>query len=175
MEVPRLIFIDESGFIVDMNRLYGWAPIGEQAVILGNTRGRRLSVVGAMSLDGPRAMMSYEGTLNTPRMVEFIDNHLGPALREGDIVVMDGLSVHKTAEVRNAIEWYGGSVLILPPYSPDLNPIEHLWSTLKARIRALGTASWRELVDLVATTWGKLDLAFYPNWLRNCGTSEPST
>ena len=175
MDAARLIFIDEAGFIVGMNRLYGWAPIGEQAVIRAQTRGRRLSVVGAMALDGPRAMMSYAGTLDTVRMLEFVADHLGPTIKAGDIVVMDGLSVHKTAEVRAAIESHGASVLILPPYSPDLNPIEHLWSTLKARIRALGTAKWQELIDLVATTWHGLELEFYGNWVRNCGYSAPST
>jgi len=158
-----------------MNRLYGWAPIGEQAVMKAETKGKRLSVIGAMAADGPRAMMSYSGTLNADRMVAYIENHLGPTLKKGDTVVMDGLSVHKTKAVRAALESRGVSILVLPPYSPELNPIEHLWSTLKARVRATGTESWCELVKLVASTWDSLEVAFYANWVRACGYGVQST
>ena len=169
MDVRRLIFVDEAGFIVGMNRLYGWSRRGEQAVISAHTRGKRLSVVGAMSIDGPRGMMSFTGSLNTERMLEYVDGYLGPNINEGDIVVLDGMSVHKSVRVRESIEARGGSVLILPPYSPELNPIEHLWSTLKARIRALGTTTWNELVTLVDEVWQGLEHDFYPNWVKNCG------
>ena len=169
MDPKKLIFVDEAGFIDEMNRLYGWAPRGEQAVISAKIRGKRLSVVGAMAMDGPRGMMTFTGSMNTGRMLEYVENHLGPNIVEGDIVVLDGMSAHKSVQVREAIEAYGGSVLILPPYSPELNPIEHLWSTLKARVRALGTSSWDELVGLVEKVWKELDIGFYKNWVRNCG------
>jgi len=156
---------------VGMNRLYGWSPQGEQAVITAEIRGKRLSIVGAMALDGPRGMMSFTGSLNTERMLEYVDGYLGPNIIEGDIVVLDGMSVHKSVKVREAIEAWGGSVLILPPYSPELNPIEHLWSTLKARVRALGTSTWDELVVLVDEVWKGLEHDYYPNWI---GCSRPS-
>lgn len=174
MAAGKLVFIDETGFIVDMNRIYGWSKRGQQAVITARTRGKRLSVVGAMALDGQRGMLSFNGTLNKERMVEFVREHLGPQLKEGDVVVMDGLSVHRCADVRDAIEAWGASVLILPPYSPELNPIEHLWSTMKARIRAVGASSWRQLVEMVTATWSAMPAPFFRNWIRSCGY-VPST
>lgn len=172
MPTSKLIFIDETGFIVGMNRLYGWSRRGEQAIISRKTRGKRLSVVGAMSLDGSRGMMTLEGTLNTEKMLTFVEEHLGPNIQEGDIVVMDGCSVHKSTKVREAIEKHGGKVLILPPYSPDYNPIEHLWSTMKARVRAVGCESWGALKELVDTTWSGIEAEFFGNWIKNCGYSE---
>lgn len=169
MDTSKLVFVDEAGFVVGMNRLHGWSPVGEQAVILRETRGKRLSVVGAMALDGPRGMMSFEGTLKTPVMLEYIEDHLGPKLDTGDIVVLDGCPVHKAKAVQEAIEAWGATVVILPPYSPELNPIEHLWSTLKARVRAVGTTAWQGLVDLVRQVWQGLEAQFYPNWISNCG------
>ena len=169
MNAHRLVFVDETGFIVDMNRLYGWAPVGEQAIVSGMTKGKRLSVIGAMSTTGPRGMMSFEGTLNTDVMLKYIHTVMGPNLRKGDIVVMDGLSVHRSARVAEALQEYGASALILPPYSPELNPIEHLWSTLKARVRATGATTWSRLVTLVDQVWKELNATFYPNWVKACG------
>lgn len=177
MDSSRLVFIDEAGFIVGMNRLYGWSRVGEQAIILRETRGKRLSLVGAMSADGSRGMMSFEGTLKTAVMLRYIENYLGPNLRSGDVVVMDGCPVHKAKAVRKAIEHWGATLLILPAYSPELNPIEHLWSTLKARVRAVGTSSWRELNELVHQVWNSFEPSFYPNWVNHCGymTTRKST
>lgn len=174
MDASKLIFVDESGVIKGMSRLYGWSPIGEQAVITRRTKGKRLSFVGAMAMDGSRGMMTYTGTMNTARMLEYVEHHLVPNLREGDQVVMDGLNIHKNVEVRALIEKAGAEVIILPPYSPELNPIEHLWSTLKARMRAIGCDEWSELPELVERIWAELPLSFYRNWVKNCGYPVPS-
>ncbi len=154
-----------------MNRLYGWAPIGEQAIITQSSHGKRLNFVGAMAMDGPRALMTYEGTMNTACMLTFTKTHLVPSLNQGDTVVMDGLSIHKNTEVRELIESAGAKVLILPAYSPELNPIEHLWSTLKARMRAIGCSNWTELAAQVHRIWKELPMGFYANWVKNCGYS----
>jgi len=169
MDPSRLVFVDESGVNVGMNRLYGWAPKGEQAIITQAHKGKRLSIVGAMAADGPRGKMTFTGTLDGPGMVEYVQDHLGPTLRIGDVVVLDGAPIHKVKGVREAIEKFGASMIILPPYSPELNPIEHLWSTLKARIRATGAPTWSELGDLLEKTWNNLDLEFFRNWVVKCG------
>jgi len=96
METARLVFIDETAAWCHMPAFYGWSKAGEQAVMTGTRRGKRLSMVGGHML--------YEGTMNSERMVEFVYDKLGPNLRPGDALVMDGASVHKTAAVREAVE-----------------------------------------------------------------------
>lgn len=157
-----------------MNRLYGWSLAGTQAVIQAKGRGKRLNVVAAIALEGSRAMMQYEGAMNEEQFLTFIEDHLGPSLHVGDVVVLDGLNIHKMASVREAIESFGGSVLILPAYSPELNPIEHAWSTFKARLRAIGTTTWAELVSLAKEIWNNLEDHFFVNWIHHCGY-VPST
>lgn len=174
MDASKLIFLDESGVICGMNRLYGWSPAGEQSIITRSTHGKRLSFVGAMAIDGPRALMTYENTMNTACMLEFTEHHLVPALQPGDTVVMDGLIIHKNAKVRALIEKAGAKVLILPPYSPELNPIEHTWSTLKARLRAIGCSSRSELQNHVERIWADLPNSFFSNWVKACGYAVPS-
>jgi transposase len=83
-------------------------------------------------------------------------------------VVLDGLSVHRMVGVREAIEWFSATVLFLPLYSPDLNPIEHTSSTLKARLRSAWIGNLEDLRSLITQVWGQLD-AFCAGWVRNCG------
>ncbi|MFT4626933.1 MAG: transposase [Myxococcota bacterium] len=174
LDAAKLVFVDESGVITGMNRLYGWAPSGATPMITRSTRGKRLNIVGAIAHDGPRRMMTYEGSMNEARFLAYISAHLGPSLKKGDVVVLDGFSVHKMKSVAVAIATYGASVLILPPYSPELNPIEHTWSTLKARLRSIGAGTWSELVRLTDEVWNGLPANFFPDWVRHCGYA-PST
>ncbi|MFT6144877.1 MAG: putative transposase [Myxococcota bacterium] len=90
---------------------------------------------------------------------------------------MDECPVHKAIAVRQAIEDWGATVVILPAYSPELNPIEHLWSALKSHVRAIGTTAWSELEPLVNRLWPRLERHYYKNWIGNCGyiTSGHST
>ena len=168
MEASRLVFVDETAARCCMNRLYGWAICGQTPVIKRSAHGKRLSIVGAIAMDGPRAHMTYTGSMNGDRMVEFVEEHLGPSLQPGDIVVMDGLRVHRMVKVREAIESFGAKALILPPYSPELNPIEHAWSTFKARLRAIATQNWEELCTLVEQAWDELAPSC-AGWVRHCG------
>ncbi len=167
LDASKLVFVDESGVMVGMNRLYGWSPRGEQAVIARRTKGKRLNLIGGMALDGERGLMEVDGSVNKERIAEFMTEHL--VLNPGDIVVMDNASVHTALLVREAIEGRGASVLYLPPYCPEFNPIEHLWSTLKAGLRAAGSRAWSELRTQVAELWRDMDAAFFPNWVENCG------
>ena len=171
METARLVFVDETAARCSMNRLYGWARSGATPLIKRNAHGRGRSVVGAIAADGLRAQMTYAGTMNGDRMVEFINDHLGPSLQPGDIVVMDGLRVHRMRKVRHAIERFGTTTLILPPYSPELNPIEHAWSTLKARLRAIATQNWEKLQTLVVQIWNQLG-PYCAGWVNHCGYAK---
>lgn len=170
--VPSLVFLDEFGVQPGMNRLYGWSLCGRPPVITRQVRAKRLNGVGAMALDGPRALMTYTGSMDEARMLEFVHDHLGPALNVGDTVVMDGLRVHTMASVLAAIESYGATVLILPPYSPELNPIEMVWSVIKARLRAMGGVAWQELESTLRALWDTLEREFFPRWIKHCGYAQ---
>jgi len=136
LDPERLIFIDESGLSTKMARLRGWAPKGERchsAVPHGHWK--TITFVGGLTLGGFIAPMLLDGPMNGECFRAWVEQMLAPALKSGDIVVMDNLPGHKVAGVRQAIEERGANLLYLPPYSPDLNPIENGFSKLKALVR----------------------------------------
>ena len=136
MPAPNLVFLDESSINISMTRLYGRA-FGEERVIdyVPDVRFDRLSILSSMRLDGALVSLTYKGTLDGTLFLAYIKECLVPTLREGDIVIMDNASPHKVKGVVEAIEEKGAHVLWLPTYSPDLNPVEQLWSKVKAHLR----------------------------------------
>ena len=146
---PRnLVFIDETGIHLGMTRLCGRAPIGERlydSEVPGD-RGKNISLIGGMSIDGLIATMSVVGSVNTDVFLFYVQEILIPQLWVGAIIVMDNLPVHHALVVREAIEAVGAKVVFLPPYSPDLSPIELCWSKLKQLLRS-AKARTREALD----------------------------
>jgi len=136
---PRnLVFIDETGMHLGLTRLYGRAPKGERlydSESPGN-QGQNISLIGGMSIDGLIATMSIVGSVNTDVFLFYVQEILIPQLWVGAIVLMDNLSVHHAQVVREAIEAVGAKVVFLPPYSPDLSPIELCGSKLKQLLRS---------------------------------------
>lgn len=108
-------------------------------------------MIGAIALDGFRGFMTVNAGTSTDVFLAFVQQELAPNLRGGDIVVMDNLSAHKTAVVREAIEAAGAAALFLPPYSPEFNPIERTWAKLKDILRRLPTLT-REAFDCAVAT-----------------------
>ena len=165
-----LVFVDECGIATDMVRRYGRAEGGRRvtgAVPYG--RWERVTVLGGLTLGGLAACMSIAGAADTPVMVAFVRRVLVPALRPGQVVILDNLSVHKAPAVRRLIEAAGCTLLFLPAYSPDLNPIEPAWSKLKAVLRGLGARS----VDALHAALGQVIDAITPAdaraFFRHCG------
>ncbi len=135
-----------------MTRLYGRAPVGERlydSEAPGDS-GKNISLIGAMSIDGLLATLSLVGSVNTDVFLFYIQEILIPQLWAGAIVVMDNLPVHHAGVVREAIEAVGAKVVFLPPYSPDLSPIELCWSKLKQLLRS-AKARTREALDQALT------------------------
>lgn len=131
-----MIFLDESGVSTQMTRRYGRAPRGvrvHESTPEGNWK--ILTILGAMSLHGMIATMTIEAATDAEIFLAYLDHVLCPVLRPGDVVVMDNLSSHKVSGVRERIEKTGAELLYLPPYSPDLNPIEKAWAKLKQLLR----------------------------------------
>jgi transposase len=133
----RRIYIDEIGTTTGMTRLRGRAPPGErvvEAVPVGCWQSTTL--VGALGRDGPTAALAFDGATDALAFESFVRQTLCPTLRAGDTVIMDRLGAHRGAAVRALIEAVGARLLYLPPYSPDLNPIEEMWSKVKQRLRS---------------------------------------
>lgn len=152
----RLIFLDESGVTTSMTRLRARCMGGRR--IHEATPGghwKIMTILGAMSMQGIIAAMTIEEATDADIFVAFIQQVLCPALKPGDLVVMDNLSSHKVADVRQSIEKVGAQLLYLPPYSPDLNPIEKAWAKLKQLLRAAQARS-KETLELAITEALKL-------------------
>lgn len=136
MDVEKLVFLDESSVNTGMTRLYGRAPSDERVVdYTPDVRFERISIMSSIRLNCSMVPLVFEGSLNGELFKEYIRQCLAPTLQEGDIVIMDNLTSHKVKGVADIIVAAGASVLYLPPYSPDLNPIEMMWSKVKAHLR----------------------------------------
>jgi transposase len=151
LDLHRVKFIDESGLNIAMTRLYGRAPRGER--VLGSVPqnyGQNVTILGALSCTGLEAVMTVEGATDADVFRAYVRQVLCPTLRTGDIVIADNLSAHKAAGVQEAMAAKGARLLYLPPYSPDLNPIEQCWSKLKTFLRA-AKARTREALEAAVT------------------------
>ena len=171
MDQNHLIFLDESGVNLNMTRRYGRA-IGKARVydyVPLNTP-RNTTLLSSIRIeDATMVHKEISGALNGVIFLEYIRNDLAPTLRQGDIVIMDNLRVHKVAGVRQAIEEKGASVLYLPPYSPDLNPIEMLWSKIKAFLREQKTRDAVILLDKIQEAYSTISLQDILGWFSATG------
>ncbi|PLS84619.1 MAG: hypothetical protein CYG60_16975 [Actinobacteria bacterium] len=150
----RLVFVDESSTNVALTTRYARAPKGERARGKAPRNwGKNVTLISSISLRGIRPSMSIEGSSDKESFGLYLREVLCPALSAGQIVVMDNLSVHRGAWVRELVEARGASVLLLPPYSPDLNPIEEAFSKIKHSLRK---AKARTLDALFEATHGAL-------------------
>jgi transposase len=133
-----------------LTRLYGWAPHNQRAHgSAPRNHGKNLTLVAALSPDGLRVPWLIEGAMDSETFEWYIKEQLAPTLRSGQVVVLDNLTAHKAASIRQAIEARGCELLFLPPYSPDFTPIEQAFSKLKAILRGLG-ARTREALEEAA-------------------------
>jgi transposase len=148
LDPERLVFVDETGASTKMARLYGRAMQGQRCIAaIPHGHWKTTTFVGGLRLSGMTAPMVLDGAMNGPAFLAWVEQMLVPTLATGDIVIMDNLPAHKPAAVRAAIEACGAELRYLPPYSPDLNPIEMAYSKLKA---ALKKAAARTLETLLA-------------------------
>ncbi len=136
LDPTRLVFIDETGAATNMTRRYGRAPKGERlACKAPHGHWKTTTFVGALRLEGMTAPLVIDGPMNGETFLAYVEQFLVPTLRHGDIVIMDNLSSHKNLAIAEAIATAGAELRYLPPYSPDLNPIENAFSKLKAHLR----------------------------------------
>ena len=137
-EAPaRLVFVDESGANTKMTRLRGRAPVGQRLrAHVPHGHYQTTTLVCAIRLSGPSAPCLFEGAMDGEMFLAWIQQGLVAELHQGDLVIMDNLATHKVSGVRRAIEQAGARLEFLPPYSPDFNPIENMWSKVKQSLRS---------------------------------------
>jgi transposase len=177
LDVDQLVFVDETWASTTMSRRYGRAPVGERLVgALPHGHWKTTTFVAGLRASGLTAPLVIDGAMNGDLFVAYVEQVLVPTLSPGDVVVMDNLSSHKRARVRQAIAGAGGTLRFLPPYSPDLNPIEQVFAKLKALLRK---AQERTVEGLWLFLGRALDL-FAPqeclNYIRHGGyTATPTS
>jgi transposase len=174
----RLIFLDETGIDTRLTRAHGRAPRGQRAtgkVPWGNWE--RLTIIGALALEsGVIASMSIAAATSAAVFLAFTEQVLVPALqnRPDTILVMDNLPAHKAAAVRDALDRAGLAHRYLPPYSPDLNPIEQAWSKLKASLRATSARSRQALEAALGPALRTITAQDASGWFRLAGYVAPA-
>jgi transposase len=164
----RLVFLDESFCSTGMRRDYGRSARGLRA--FGEKPGGRwktLSLIGAIRLGERPKLMTHVGSVNGRVFTRFVRQRLVPWLRRGDVVVMDNLNTHKMVKVRTAIKAAGATPVYLPPYSPELNPIELWWADLKRQLRRLGADARNELARAVRRLRASVPLDKIGGWFRH--------
>jgi transposase len=170
MNLEKLVFIDESGAKTNMTRLYGRAKQGQRTVDdTPSGHWYTTTMISSMRLDGSTACMVVDGATNKDVFQAYVQHILLPTLKTGDIVVMDNLSAHKNQKVRDLIESVGAQLWFLPPYSPDLNPIEKMWSKIKSILRTIKARTKESLINAVAKALNKITANDAKGWFQSCG------
>ncbi len=174
VDAQRLVCVDESGTPIALTRLDARAVRGHRAVgQVPRNHGKNTTVVAALSGTGVQAPWTVEGAIDTPAVVAYVREVLSPALRPGQIVVLDHLSVHQAEDVRRLIEARGCALRFLPAYSPDLTPIEEAFSKLKAGLRRLGARTRDALLDAIAQVLATLTATDAHGWFEHAGYPLP--
>lgn len=157
-----------------MTRLYGRAVRGERVKdFVPDGRWSSTTMLAAMNWNGSGPCLTYSGGTDVPTMMAFVEQLLAPQLGPGDIVVMDNLSSHKHRDVLAAIQATGATVRLLPRYSPDLNPIEKMWSKVKAHLRKTAARTAEGLLEAIREALESITASDAQNWYRHCGYTHP--
>ena len=170
IDPDKVVFIDETWAKTNMTRRYGRAPVGTRLVEkVPCGRWQTTTFIGALRAEGFVAPLTVDGPINGLLFCGWVEQHLTPTLRPGDIVVMDNLSSHKVVGVREAIEAAGAELRYLPPYSPDLNPIELAFSKLKKLLRDGAQRTIDKLWELCGKILGEFTEHECRSYFKHCG------
>ena len=158
--VTALVFVDESGANTKMTRLRGRA-LGGQRLLAHVPHGhyQTNTLISGIRLGGPCAPWLFGGAMNGEMFLAWVRQGLAPTLRPGDVVILDNLATHKIQGVRDALEAVGARLLYLPPYSPDFNPIENLWSKIKQSLRSHAPRTEEELLRAANSAFNSISSA----------------
>jgi transposase len=169
-DVGKLIFIDETWAKTNMTRLRGRAPIGQRLIAkVPHGHWQTTTLIAALDRSGIRCSTLVDGAVNADVFEAFVQQVLLPTLNTGDFVVMDNLSSHKRWRTRELIRSRGAEVLYLPPYSPDLNPIENVFAKIKQHLRTLACRTRQSLWETMQSVLDRVSTSDATNCFRHCG------
>lgn len=162
--------MDEMGTHTSLAPFYGYSPRGQRAFFkVPRNRGTNTTLLASMSLEGMGPSMAVEGSTNKEVFEVYVEHFLAPTLKEGQVVVMDNLSAHKGERARKLIEERGCQLLYLPPYSPDLNPIEEAFSKVKRLLRVIGARTKEALVEAIGKALDAVSVKDAKGFFTYCG------
>ena len=169
-DVNHLVFLDESGVNTDMTRPYARALEGQRAVDSTpvNTPSST-TVLSSVQIDGETAYTTYQGSTTAEKFAEYLKTKLFPTLKPDSIIIMDNMRSHHAKNVKLILEESGFRYLYLPPYSPDLNPIEKLWSKIKAFLRKAKVRNAKELPCTIKNAFATISQSDCQGWFSACG------
>lgn len=168
-DAARLIFIDETWAKTNMTRLRGRAPVGQRLIAkVPQGHWKTTTLIAALDRTGIRCWTVVDGAVNADVFEAFIEQVLLPTLTPGDVVVMDNLSSHKRARTGELVRSRGAEVLYLPPYSPDLNPIENVFAKIKQCLRSLGCRTRESLWATMQSVLERVSVTDAVNCIRHC-------
>jgi len=169
IKAENLVPLDESSVNLACARHYGRAKTGERVKEgVRDVRFERQSILSTIRLNGDMCPLVFEGTLNKHLFAEYVKTVLRPTLLPDDVLLLDNSSVHRSKLVLQALEECGIKYLFLPPYSPDLNPIELLWALLKAFLRKSKARTREKLEQAIKCALESVELEFIANWFGHC-------
>lgn len=170
--LDKLVFLDESGVNTNMSRRYARALDGERAVdSVPLSKGVSTTILSSVRADGTTVPMVFAGAVNRELFKEYLQDYLSATLQPGDVVIMDNLPCHKVEGVREIIERAKASILYLPPYSPDLNPIEMMWSKIKAFLRMVKARTIDSLLEAIPLAFSSIQVSDIIGWFSASGYS----
>ncbi len=168
--ISRFKFLDEAGSNLAMTRLYGRAAKGERVIdTVPQNYGENITMLASLSLSGIKAPMTINGAVDGIVFKVYVEQVLCPTLSVGDTVVMDNLPAHKVSGIKELIEAKGAKLIYLPPYSPDLNPIEKCWSKIKTHLRKAKARTRAELEKALQEALLLITKEDALGWFKSCG------
>jgi transposase len=170
-DARRLMFVDESGFNTSMTRLRARAPRGKRAYgKVPRNRGKNTTLIAAITLQGAMGeSMTVEGVTDSLAFEAYVEHFLAPALKKGQVVVLDGLGAHRTEKVKELIEARGAEIVFVPSYSPDLNPIEEAFSKIKHLVRKVDARGREALVEAIGRALASVTKEDAAGWFAHAG------
>jgi transposase len=174
IDTERLVFVDEMGTNTSLHPPYAWSPRGERSrCSVPRNRGPNTTLLASMMAEGMGPCLAVEGATTGVVFETYVEKALVPSLRRGQVVVMDNLSAHKGGRVRELVESAGCELLYLPPYSPDLSPIEEAFSKVKGLLRKAQARSREALVEAMGMALDAVTARDARGFFEHCGYCTP--